>query len=60
MVKSRFDLYNPFDDMILDDPAYAADAMDFQAIQPVAPVNVNVNAPYRTGQTYQELSLIHI
>ena len=55
MVKSRFDLYNPFDDMILDDPAYAADAGDFQAIQPVAPVNVNVNTPYRAGQTYQEI-----
>ena len=29
--------------------------MDFQAIQPVAPVNENVNAPYRAGQTYQEI-----
>ena len=55
MVKSRFDLYNPFDDVILDDPAYAADALDFQAVQPVAPLNVNVNAPYRVGQTYQEI-----
>ena len=55
MVKSRFDLYNPLDDMILEDPAYAADAMDFQAEQPVAPLNVNVNEPYRAGQTYQEI-----
>ena len=50
---------NPyFDDVILGDnadPAYAADALDFQAIQPVAPVNVNVNTPYRAGQTYQEI-----
>ena len=55
MVKNRFDLYNPFDDMIMEDPAYATDAMDSQAIQPVAPVNVNVNAPYRAGKTYQEI-----
>ena len=55
MVKSRFNLYNPFDEMIMEDPAYAADAMDFQAVQPVAPLNVNVNAPYRAGQTYQEI-----
>jgi len=51
-------VYNPMDDMILQDPAYAQDAVDPnqsvtpQAVQPVQQVNP---APVRAGQTYQEI-----
>ena len=56
MVKSRFDLYNPFDDIILDDPAYAADAVEpNQSVTPQATQPLPSVTPVRAGRTYADI-----